>query len=73
LIGCTGWDEPVFPNLIGYIERNEIKPLLAKTFALEEIVQAQQEFTNKKHVGKFVLIPPVMTEEQSQLLEFKES
>jgi NADPH:quinone reductase-like Zn-dependent oxidoreductase len=71
LIGCTGWDEPVFPNLIGYIERQEIKPLLAKTFALEDIVDAQQQFTDKKHVGKFVLIPPVMTEEQSQLIGFK--
>jgi NADPH:quinone reductase-like Zn-dependent oxidoreductase len=71
LIGCTGWDEPVFQNLIGYIERNEIKPLLAKTFALKDIVHAQQEFTEKKHVGKFVLIPPAMTEEQIQLLRFK--
>ena len=68
LIGCTGWDEPVFPNLIGYIERGEIKPLLAKTFALENIVQAQQTFIDKKHVGKFVLIPPPVTEEQSQFL-----
>ncbi|MDC7223258.1 MAG: alcohol dehydrogenase family protein [Spirochaetales bacterium] len=58
LIGCTAWDEPVFPNLISYIEGKEIKPLLAKTFPLEEIVQAQKEFTEKKHVGKFVLIPP---------------
>ncbi len=58
LIGCTAWDEPVFPNLISYIEKGEIKPLLAKTFPLEKIVEAQIEFTEKKHVGKFVLIPP---------------
>jgi NADPH:quinone reductase-like Zn-dependent oxidoreductase len=58
LIGCTAWDEPVFPNLISYIERNEIKPLLAKTFPLEQIVDAQREFMEKKHFGKFVLIPP---------------
>ena len=58
LIGCTAWDEPVFPNLISYIERNEIKPLLAKTFPLERIVDAQREFMEKKHFGKFVLIPP---------------
>ncbi|GAA6138304.1 alcohol dehydrogenase family protein [Arenicella sp. 4NH20-0111] len=64
LIGCTGWDEPVFPNLICYIERGEIKPLLAKTFPLENIVDAQKEFTTKKHVGKFVLIPPQLTAEQ---------
>ena len=58
LIGCTAWDEPVFPNLISYIERNEIKPLLAKTFPLKRIVDAQREFMEKKHFGKFVLIPP---------------
>ena len=58
LIGCTAWDEPVFANLISYIERGEIRPLLAKTFPLNEIVQAQKEFLEKKHVGNFVLIPP---------------
>ena len=64
LIGCTAWDEPVFPNLVSYIERGEIKPLLAKSFPLAEIEQAQREFTEKHHVGKFVLIPPALTEEQ---------
>ena len=57
LIGCTAWDEPVFPQLISYIESNHIKPLVAKTFPLEEITQAQIEFLEKKHVGKFVLVP----------------
>ena len=59
LIGCTAWDEPVFPNLISYIENGEIRPLVAKTFALEDIVQAQQEFLTKKHFGNFVLVPPL--------------
>ncbi|MGL5042584.1 MAG: alcohol dehydrogenase family protein [Culicoidibacterales bacterium] len=57
LIGCTGWDEPVFPSLISAIENGEIKPAVAKTFPLENIVEAQIEFGLKKHVGKFVLIP----------------
>ncbi|PWQ93478.1 alcohol dehydrogenase family protein [Leucothrix arctica] len=72
LIGCTGWDEPIFPNLISYIERGEIKPLLAKTFPLQDIAQAQQEFTEKKHVGKFVLIPPALTDEQKTLFELSD-
>lgn len=58
LIGCTGWDEPVFPNLISYIERGEIRPLLAGTYPLEQIVTAQKEFLKKSHVGNYVLIPP---------------
>ena len=57
LIGTTAWDEPIFNNLINYIENNEISPLVAKTFPLEEIVQAQTEFLKKQHFGKFVLIP----------------
>ena len=57
LIGCTAWDEPVFANLVSYVEKNRIKPLVAKTFALQEIAKAQQEFLEKNHVGKFVLIP----------------
>ena len=67
LIGCTAWDEPVFPNLISYIEKGEIRPLVAKTFPLEQIVEAQKEFTRKMHVGKIVLIPPPVTEAQSRL------
>lgn len=57
LIGCTARDEPVFPNLISYIECGEIQPLVAKTFPLERIADAQREFLEKRHVGKFVLIP----------------
>ena len=58
LIGCTAWDEPVFPNLIGYIERGEIKPLVAKSYELKDIANAQQEFMKKDHFGNFVLVPP---------------
>ena len=58
LVGCTAWDEPVFPNLVGYIERGEIRPLVAKTFPLDQIAAAQREFLEKRHVGNFVLIPP---------------
>lgn len=57
IIGCTAWDEPVFANLIGYVERDEIRPAVARTFPLRDIVAAQQEFLRKEHVGKFVLIP----------------
>ena len=57
LLGCTAWTESVFPALIGYIERDEIKPLLAGTFALADIVSAQQQFLQKQHVGNLVLVP----------------
>jgi len=58
LIGCTAWDEPVFPNLIRYIEDGEIIPLLARSYALEDIATAQRDFLKKEHFGNFVLLPP---------------
>ena len=57
LLGCTVLDESVFKNLVGYIERSEIKPLVAAVHPLSAIVEAQQEFLLKKHTGKIVLIP----------------
>lgn len=57
LIGCTAWDEPVFPNLIAYIETGGIKPLLAGTYPLNRIADAQRDFQEKRHIGKLVLIP----------------
>ena len=57
LIGCTVLESEVFPNLIGYIERGEIKPLVAATYPLSDIVAAQNAFLAKKHVGKIVLVP----------------
>jgi NADPH:quinone reductase-like Zn-dependent oxidoreductase len=57
-LGCTAQHPDVFQNLVGYIERGEIKPLIARTYPLSDIVLAQQEFQLKKHVGKIVLIPP---------------
>lgn len=71
LIGCTGWDEAVFPNLISYIERNEIKPLIAKIFPLEQITDVQKEFLEKKHVGNFILIPPSETTENVPFSKLK--
>jgi len=58
LLGCTFQDDVVFENLVGYIERGEIRPLVAKTFALADIALAQQAFLDKQFTGKLVLIPP---------------
>lgn len=56
--GCTFQDDIVFENLVGYIEGGEIKPVVAKTYQLRDIVQAQKEFIDKMFVGKLVLLPP---------------
>jgi len=55
LIGCTILEPGVFSRLVGYIERGDIKPVVAKTYPLRKIVAAQEEFLLKRHVGKIVL------------------
>lgn len=58
LIGCTAWDEPVFPAVVAAVEQGEARPLVAGTFPLERIADAQRELLERAHVGNFVLIPP---------------
>jgi NADPH:quinone reductase-like Zn-dependent oxidoreductase len=58
LIGCTAWDAPVFPALISYVEAGEIRPLLARTYPLSAIAEAQQDFLKKDFAGKIALVPP---------------
>lgn len=57
LIGSTVTTTNVFSDLIGYVENNEIKPLLCATYPLADIAQAQTDFLKKTHVGKLVLLP----------------
>ncbi|MEZ9550615.1 alcohol dehydrogenase family protein [Vibrio breoganii] len=53
--GCTVIEPEVFPNLVKRIESGQIKPLVAMTFPLQQIEQAQLAFMDKKHLGKIVL------------------
>jgi len=55
LFGCTVLSEEVFPNLVKRIEGGEVSALVAKTFALPEIAEAQKQFEAKQHVGKLVI------------------
>ena len=56
LVGCTVLEPDVFPNLIGYIERGEIRPAIAARYKMTDIVAAQEDFLTKRHVGKIVLL-----------------
>ena len=53
--GCTVLDKYVFSNLIKRIESNDIAPLVAKTFPLTRIADAQRYFKTKQHIGKLVI------------------
>jgi NADPH:quinone reductase-like Zn-dependent oxidoreductase len=57
LLGCTVTPPHVFDNLVRYVARGEIRPLVAATYPLAEIVTAQTVFLKKAHTGKIVLLP----------------
>jgi NADPH:quinone reductase-like Zn-dependent oxidoreductase len=58
LFGCTFQEDSVFADLVGYVERDEVRPVVARTYPLEQIARAQEEFLAKRHTGKLVLVPP---------------
>lgn len=53
--GSTWQPKRVFENLIGYIERDEIRPVVAKAYALRDVVQAQEDFMAKRFSGKLAI------------------
>ena len=58
VFGCTFQEDAVFEHLISSIEAETIRPVVARTYPLRDIVVAQQDFLAKSFVGKLVLIPP---------------
>lgn len=53
--GSTIIDPIVTKNLVRYIEQGEIKPILADTYPLEQLREAQKAFISKKHTGNIVI------------------
>ena len=53
--GATIVPPGVFADLVGYIARGEIRPLLAASYPLKQLVEAQQAFIAKQHTGNIVV------------------
>jgi len=53
--GATVVPPGLFADLVGYINRGEIRPLLAATYPLDKLRDAQQAFIDKHHVGNIVI------------------
>lgn len=53
--GATVLPPEVFANLVSYIERGEIKPVVAEVYPLSQLRQAQEFFMAKDHVGAIVI------------------
>ena len=55
--GSTVIAPEIFGDLVSYIEKGEIKPVLAATYPLRDLRAAQADFIAKKHTGNIVVIP----------------
>jgi len=53
--GATVVPPGLFADLVGYINRREIRSLLAATYPLAKLHDAQQAFIDKRHVGNIVV------------------
>lgn len=53
--GNTIFQPGVFQSLVKYIEADEIRPMLAASYPLEDLHAAQQAFIDKKHTGNIVV------------------
>ena len=57
IIGSTLGTHQEFADLVSYIEAGKLKPLLARTYPLENTKQAQRDFKEKQFFGKLVIVP----------------
>ena len=53
--GATVTPPGLFARLVCYIEAGEIRPLLAASYPLEQLREAQRAFIEKRHVGNIVV------------------
>ena len=53
--GCAVYEPVVFEAVVGYLERGEVRPLVAATWPLSEFREAQEAFAAKAHTGAMVI------------------
>ncbi|WP_038098228.1 alcohol dehydrogenase family protein [Thioalkalivibrio sp. HK1] len=56
-LGATVPPPEHFADVVRHIEKGEVRPLLAATFALGDFHEAQAAFIAKDHVGNIVVVP----------------
>ena len=55
MIGATRLEPDVFKRLVGYLDDDLLKPLVAKVFNLSQMKEAQEFFKTKSFFGKVVI------------------
>lgn len=57
LLGSTMHTPDQFEVLVAAAKAGEVMPVVARSFPLEEVRAAHEEFERREHVGKLVLVP----------------
>ena len=58
LLGCTNQSVAGFAELVAVINAGAVRPLISKTYPLQDIAVAQSDLVAGRYPGKLVLIPP---------------
>jgi NADPH:quinone reductase-like Zn-dependent oxidoreductase len=56
--GATVCPPGTFANVVAHIESGALRPVLAATYPLRQLIEAQQAFVAKRHVGNIVVEMP---------------
>ena len=57
LVGSTMHTPRIFGQLVELARRGEVRPVIAATFDLEGLPEAQRQLARRQHVGKLIVVP----------------
>ena len=57
LVGSTMHTPRIFDQLVGLARQGTVRPVIAATFGLDEVPDAQTQLARRQHVGKLVIVP----------------
>jgi NADPH:quinone reductase-like Zn-dependent oxidoreductase len=57
LVGSTMHTPRIFDLLVEAARRGDVRPVVAATFELAEVAEAQRQLAQRRHVGKLVVVP----------------
>ena len=57
LLGSTMHTPRIFDLLVGIARRGEVRPVVAATYGLDQVADAQAELATRRSVGKLVVVP----------------
>ena len=57
LVGSTMHTPRIFDLLVDLARRGAVRPVVAATFGLDDVPEAQQQLSRRQHVGKLVVVP----------------